>query len=373
MNRPQQPPPPPPASNRLPEGQRLRVSLSGLAMGSRISARRLAQFCHNLGNSLHAGIDIRRILETESASGASRHRRLLKKMRDQIGDGVSLTESFAQAGGYFPPLACAMVEVGENTGRLERIFRRLAAYYDNVVKTQRDFIAGIAWPVFELILAIFVIGGFILILGMVWSGEGDPPITFLGLYGTKGFIKYSLVVGSLLTILIGLAVAIYYRVLKLEPILRVLILIPGLGKGLRTIALSRLCWSLAMASDSEMNPRRILSLAVNTTQNGYYTQHLPDMQQAVQDGKSLLAAFQDTGCYPHDFLDVLSIGERAGTVSESMETLAVQYDEKMQHYFKALSAAGGFLVFLIVAGLLVVTILTMAMQYINMLNDAVNI
>ena len=257
-------------------------------MGSRISARRLAQFCHNLGNSLHAGVDIRRILETEAESGTPRHRRLLKKIREQVGAGGSLTESFAQTGGYFPPLACAMVEVGENTGRMERIFRRLAAYYDNVVKTQRDFIAGIAWPVFELLLAIVVIGVFILILGMVWSGEGDPPITFLGLYGVQGFIKYALVVGSLLTILIGLAIAIRYRVLKLEPILRVLIRIPGLGKGLRTIAMARLCWSLAMASDSEMNPRRILSLAVNTTQNGYYTQHLAAMQQAVQDGNTLL-------------------------------------------------------------------------------------
>lgn len=341
-------------------------------MGSRISARRLAQFCHNLGNSLHAGVDIRRILETEAESGTPRHRRLLKKIREQVGAGGSLTESFAQTGGYFPPLACAMVEVGENTGRMERIFRRLAAYYDNVVKTQRDFIAGIAWPVFELLLAIVVIGVFILILGMVWSGEGDPPITFLGLYGVQGFIKYALVVGSLLTILIGLAIAIRYRVLKLEPILRVLILIPGLGKGLRTIAMARLCWSLAMASDSEMNPRRILSLAVNTTQNGYYTQHLAAMQQAVQDGNTLFSAFQDTGCYPREFLDVLSVGERAGTVSESMETLAVQYDEKMQHYFKALAAAGGFLVFLIVGGLLVIAIITMAMSYINMLNEAGN-
>ena len=56
-----------------------------------------------------------------------------------------------------------------------------------------------------------------------------------------------------------------------------------------------------------------------------------------------------------------------------METLAVQYDEKMQHYFKALAAAGGFLVFLIVGGLLVIAIMTMAMSYINMLNEAGNL
>ncbi|MEE3367998.1 MAG: type II secretion system F family protein [Planctomycetota bacterium] len=369
MNRPQQPPPPPPASNRLPEGQRVRLSLSGLALGSRISARRLAQFCHNLGNSLHAGVDLRRILETEAESGTPRHRRLLKKIRDQVGAGISLTESFAQTGGYFPPLARAMVEVGESTGRLERIFRRLATYYDTVAKAQRDFIAAIAWPVFELLLAIMVIGAFILLLGMVWQGQGEPPITFLGLYGVEGFFWYALVVGSLLTILIGLAIAIRYRVLKLEPILRVLILIPGLGKGLRTIALSRLCWSLAMASNSEMNPRRILALAVTTTQNGYYTRHLAAMQQSVQNGRTLLNAFQDTGCYPRDFLDVLSVGERAGTVSESMETLAVQYDEKMQHFFKALAVAGGFLVFLIVAGLLIVVILMLAIQYTNLTNS----
>ena len=164
--------------------------------------------------------------------------------------------------------------------------------------------------------------------------------------------------------------AIRYRLLRPEPILRVLILIPGLGKGLRTIAMSRLIWTLSMASDSEMNPRRILALAVNTTQNGYYTQHLPAMQQSVRDGNTMLSAFDATGAYPRDFLDVLSVGETAGTISESMEKLAVQYDEKMKQFFKALSAAGGFLVFLVIGGLMVYTIMTMAMQYINMLNDA---
>ena len=84
-----------------------------------------------------------------------------------------------------------MVEVGERTGRLDEVFLRLSDHYENLLKVRRGFLAGIAWPVIELTIALIVIGAAIGIYGWLglknWNGE---PMTVLGLYGTRGVLIY---------------------------------------------------------------------------------------------------------------------------------------------------------------------------------------
>ena len=51
------------------------------------------------------------------------------------------------------------------SGRLEAIYKRLAEQYDQRLKMRRLFLAAIAWPMIQLVLAIGVIGLLIWIMG----------------------------------------------------------------------------------------------------------------------------------------------------------------------------------------------------------------
>ena len=109
--------PEPPVQERRPAGHQPKKRLLTARMGNKAVAR----FCHNVGGSLHAGIDIRRIFETESMRGSAKQRKEMTHIRERINDGDTLANSMRAAGGYFPPLLLEMIEVGERTGRRERV------------------------------------------------------------------------------------------------------------------------------------------------------------------------------------------------------------------------------------------------------------
>ena len=113
--------PEPPVQERRPTGRPPKKRL----LGGRIGNKALARFCHNVGGGLHAGVDIRRVFESETMRGSARQRREMAKIRSRINGGDSLANSMRGAGGYFPPLLVEMVEVGERTGRLGKIPQRV--------------------------------------------------------------------------------------------------------------------------------------------------------------------------------------------------------------------------------------------------------
>src|SRR5262249_41882512 len=81
------------------------------------------------------------------------------KIRDAVGHGDSLTHALLGSRQLFPPLFLEMVEVGEQTGTLGRVFHRLSDHYRHQVQLQRSFVKAITWPMLELAAAIFIIGG----------------------------------------------------------------------------------------------------------------------------------------------------------------------------------------------------------------------
>jgi type II secretory pathway component PulF len=263
-----------------------------------------------------------------------------------------------------------MVEVGERTGRVEQIFMRLGEHYDHLVRLQRALLWGLAWPLFELCAGLSVIGLFIWILGVVWSGSGEPPVTFLGLYGTRGLAIYAGTLGAIAALIALSIAAVKHGWIDLDPLLRLMIHVPGIGTGLRTLAMSRLTWSLALATDSDLDARRAAELAMRTTQNSYYTDHIDGIQHSIRAGSELHTAFRRTGVFPTDFLDTLETGEISGRISEAMQVLAKEYEDRARNYYRLLTVAAGAVVILLVFLLIITMIFQLFMQYLNVLDGA---
>jgi type II secretory pathway component PulF len=326
--------------------------------------------CHNVGTGLRSGIDVRKIWEMEASRGSMFHRTAMLSVREHVADGGSVTDALRGERGYFPELVCEMVDVGERTGRLDEVFIRLGDHYDNVLRMRRAFLAGIAWPMFELSLGVGIIGVFIWILGLIWSGSGDPPITFFGLYGTRGLLIYAAIIAAIAGTFAAAAIGVRNGWISLSPLLRLLMGVPGIGHGLQAVAMSRLTWSLALATDSDIDAQRAVELSIRTTQNTYYTSRLDGIKQVIGRGGEFHEAFANAGVFPQDFLGALQAGEIGGRISESMEVLAKEYEERTKMFYRTMAIAAGIGVFLLVAALIIFMIFSLFFQYLNILEDA---
>jgi type II secretory pathway component PulF len=339
-----------------------------------LSNKALMELSHRLAVETDAGIDIRRTWQREADSAISRFKPHFANVRDAVAKGESLSAGISAAGRTFPLLFREMAHVGETTGTLGKVFRRLESHYRRQVQAQRIFLTAIAWPMIELALAIMVIGVLIWVLGAIAGRSGGQPIDVLGfgLTGTRGLMIYINFVIAVSLCMAGLVVAMRRGVLWTRPIQRALMHIPGVGRSLEKIALSRLAWALHLTMNVEMDLRRLIPLVLRATGNDYYIRHTNQIVADIAAGQAMHMAFAHSRAFPREFIDALTVAEESGRVVESMDRLSQRYEEEAESAVKALAVVFGTLVGLFVMGIIVFLIFRLAGFYFGTINDALN-
>ena len=338
-----------------------------LLLFPRMPLKPLAALCRRVSTALLAGIDIRRVWtrEAEKAHGFAA-RRHLAAIRRAVDGGESVAEGLRFTGNYFPPLFREMVEVGEQSGHLGEIFGQLAQQYDVQVELRRTFLGSIVWPMLQLSTAVTAIGFLIWIMGYIGK-QTDTPIDILGwgLIGDRGLAIYAAAVAT-----IAAAVWVFLRaarrgLLWTRPIQRLIVRIPVLGSVVRTLALSRLAWSMYQTMNAGVEVRRALRLSLQSTHSAFCTDQIAPIDAAIARGDSIYDAFYQAGNFPNDFLDALQVGEQSGQLVESMEHLSRQYQDQARAAMATLTMLAGFAVWAAVATLIIILIFRLFSFYVG--------
>ncbi len=340
-------------------------------MSRRIPHRPLANVCRNLASLLSAGVPILKAIGTASENaGDPRARRALEAVGRDIRKGEDLSTAFDREA--FPPLTVEMVRVAEETGQLPEILRHLAAHYDNLVRMRQVFLAAIAWPAFQLLAAIFVIALMILVLGWVADSRGGEPIDVLGfgLTGTKGaLIWLAATLGTIAAIILA------YRMIatsdagkrRLDPLL---LRVPVIGGCLRSFALARFSWALALTQQTGMAMDRCLDVSLRATSNGAYLAAVPRVTAMIRSGEELADGLRATGLFPESYLQTVEVADASGTIPETLERISPDLEAAARRGLAAMVIVAGWLIWAAVAVFIIVLIFRLASFYVGMINDA---
>ena len=338
----------------------------------RIDAKTLSRLCRRVSISLAAGIDVRRIWQTESQRGRLAHRAKIAQMSRDIDNGESLAEAFQGTERYFPEIVLDFVRVGEGTGKLAEIFSRLADHYDHLLRLQRRFLLGILWPAIQLVGAVLIVGFLIWISGWI-SRTAGQPIDFLGLglVGTRGLLIYLVMVAAVTGAGFALVQGAQRGWLSVAPMVRLVMRLPVLGPCLQSMAMSRMSWALSMAVQAGLNARQSVRVAIQCTQNVVYTDQLDAVDRQIAAGQEIHEALRAADVFPVDFVDAVEVGETSGSLDDTMERLSKQYEEQGQASSRILTMILAFATWGFVASILVALILRLAIAYRDMLFDAI--
>lgn len=339
----------------------------------KLSLKQLEKMSHRLGRSLKAGVPIVRTWQIESENVSGKMRESFDAVLNDISAGERLSVAVAKHS-CFPPVFCEMLQVGDETGRLDQVLLRLADHYKNLIEMRRTFMQGITWPMLQLVGAIGVISLFFVVLAILEGAITNfkaPDIFFLGLGPIGNLILFWILVG-------GFGVSIFVLVKGIasgwfgEIPVKIALKIPLLGNTIKTMCLSRFAWSFGMAIDTGMDAKRAISLGVRSTKLNYYTVHEDPIAADVGAGKEFAVAMGNTKVFPDDLLESVTVGELTGELTESLERLSDDYQEQAEISLKRISQICGFGVMLF--GMLVVGFLVFLMyaNYIGTLYDAID-
>jgi len=340
-----------------------------------IGLRDLAGLCHRLSTALEAGMDIRQTFHREASGRSSAAlRRRFEQMAQRINLGHGISEAVGSTGTFFPPLFREMVAVGEETGKLAEVLRQLAEHYDHQIRVRRIFLAAITWPMLQLIAAVMIVGLVIWIMGFVASMNGGQAIDILGigLVGTRGVQIYFLLIAAIVLGGIGLYQAIRRGVAGTAALQSALLRVPVIGHAMTTLALAQLAWTLHLTLAAGMGLRQAIPLALNSTRNAHFTQLSGPIVTDVMSGREICEALARTRAFPAEFLDRLEVGERSGRLPESMEILSRQYRDEANRAIAALAMVAGFVVWGLVALLIITIILRIAMFIVGIYDEALS-
>jgi len=334
----------------------------------RIGIGPLVGLCRRLSTALEAGIDARTVWAREAQRATGFLKSRLLDISDAVNQGTSLTDALAPTGDYFPAIFREMAEVGEQTGHLDSVFAQLAEHYQTQLTMRRGFLGVIAWPLIELVMSLAVIGLAIWLPSLMGL---NVDLLGFGLVGSRGLAVYVMLLAMAGASIWLVVRAITRGLVWTRSIQRLVLKIPGVGKPLRTLALSRLAWAMHLTMNTGMEVRRALKLSVRSTQNARYTDQIPTIDAEIVGGNSIHGAFIVAGGYPADFLDTLAVGEQSGKIVESMGLLAKQYQDRARMAMAALAVVAGVAVMLLIAGLIIAMIFRIFItSYLGPINEA---
>lgn len=342
---------------------------------ARIGQRELAQLCRRVATGLEAGVDIRRVWGREAAGYISPAlRKHLNQIVDAINRGETVHDALAETGDYFPRMLHELIDVGEQTGKLSEVLRRLADHYEHQVRLRRSFMSAITWPMMQLSAALGVIGVVIYVMGFLPTGADGKPMDMLGLglVGGEGFFIYCLLLAAVAGGVYATVQAVRRGLAWTRPVQLLLMQIPWLGSSLRTLAMAKLAWTMNLTLDAGMDLSRALPLCLRSTGSVYYSDHATEIVQAIRAGHEIAEAFADAKVFPRDFLDTLDAGERAGRLPETMQIVSNDYQDQAQRALSLLTAMAGYGVWVLVAMMIISMIFRVASGYLGMLNNALN-
>ncbi len=338
----------------------------------RIRLKQLAQLCHRLQISTGAGIKDFKIWQSEAKRGSRAQQRKIEQVVDSLSAGNTLSQSLASTGNYFPPLFRQMAEVGDVSGQLDRTYKRLAEHYDRTLAAKKAFLGALAWPAFQLGMAAAVVGLLIWIMGMMPGNKNGESLDLLGLglIGTPGLITYCSFLTVCAIIVLLLVEAIRRGAGWIRPLQRAVVMIPVVGQAFQTLALSRFTWAFQLILGTSMDLRKALPLVLDATGNHYYSRYGPEVAQRIEQGQDIHSALTSTGVFPTELLDNIAVGEESGRLAEIMQRLSKEYQERATTAISVLAQIAGYIIWLMVAGLIVMLIFQLFSSYVDVIEDA---
>ena len=332
-----------------------------MIFASHVNLSDLIVFTRQIYSLTKAGIPILRAI---NGLADSTHSQLLSdSLQDvltRMRNGYSLSVAMGAHPRVFSQLYVSLIQVGENTGQLDRIFLQLSEYLEQEIETRKRVKSAMRYPMFVLIalavamviLNIYVIPTF---ANMFAKFHAELPWTTQVLLSTSSFFVnyWHLMLMALITAFIGLKVwlnsargAYLWDKWKLK--------VPVVGSVIERSLLARFSRTFAMMLSAGVPLNNALYLIAYAVDNNYLQDKILAMRSGIESGEPLLRTATAAGLFTPLVLQMIAVGEETGQVDELLNEAADFYEREVDYELKNMSAKIEPILISIVAGMVLI-------------------
>lgn len=306
----------------------------------------LARLTHQCSTLLNAGMGLLPALRT--LSHQHDHQGLavaLPAICTKVESGHSLARCLAEYPGIFNNAMVFLVRAGEESGRMDSLFQRLALWLEKDSEVWQRTRQALVYP--ATVLATALLLGWLLFTfflppffeAFTSSGEPLPLLTRLVLLVTQ-VVGHPLFWVAAVAACFGLRRAFWSMWLNPGRKARFFLLlrsIPVLGKAAQLTACVRLANCLSVLLDCGLPLVRAWALAAAASGDAALEDDARRVLETIRQGETLSQAIGDHPLYPRGFGSMLGAAEEAAALPTTLNSLAEVYDQEVEYVTQTLS------------------------------------
>lgn len=316
----------------------------------RVSLDALALFTRQFSAMLEAGIPLAQALDFFSEDDDGALAPVIGDVSRRVISGSPLSYALRFHPRVFSEVYVALVETGENSGRLVTLFRRLSELLEKQVRMQKRLIASLTYPAILLAVSVACIALFVLfILPMIEpvfrSLNVTLPLPTRILLGFRTFFLPCCGAAVLLALGAWWGRPHWHAYLERNEVLdrklaRVPLELPLVGPVLRKLIVSRVLYALATMLDAGMTLVAALDKSSGTAGNEWVKHRVGVVARGlIIDGDTVAQAFFASEVFSPSAVALVAIGEETSSLGRMIQYTAAMHEEDAETALTMVSQA----------------------------------
>ena len=318
-----------------------------LSLGnSRINSEDIALFTRQMSTMMRAGVPLIRSFDIV-ANGLEKPkmRQLVLDIKERVAAGGTLADALRANEYYFDDLYCNLVESGEQSGALETMLSRIALYKEKSEALKKKIRKALTYPIIVLVFAVIVtivlLWRVVPVFADMFQGFGaDLPLLTQMVVDMSDWLAANIgylfvgIIGSVVAFMQGMRRSRRFR----QSVQRLMVKMPIIGKLTRTAAIARYARTLSTTFAAGVPLIDALRSAAGASGNIVFSTAIDRVRQEVESGTELNQAMNNQDLFPAMLVQMVTIGEQAGSLDDMLGRAANIYEEEVDSLVDGLTA-----------------------------------
>jgi type IV pilus assembly protein PilC len=314
--------------------------------GGKVTTKDIVVFSRQFSTMVNAGLPILQGLTivAEQAENPD-FRAVMTKVRDDISNGVPLSDAMAKYPKVFTTLYVNMVKAGEQGGILDLIFERLSEYLEKAEGVSRKVKSAMMYPVVVMSVAclvvIFLMVKVVPTFRDVFASFGaklPAPTQFL--IDVSDFLaskKSLLIVVFLVAAWIALTM---YRKTKVGAYNwdKMILSLPVFGVLVQKASVAKFARTLGTLIKSGVPIMDALETVAKTSGNLVLERAVLNARDSVREGKTLTQPLKESKVFPPMVTQMINVGEETGALDAMLSKIADFYEDEVDAAVEGLTS-----------------------------------
>ena len=315
-------------------------------VGGKVTDKDITFFTRQLATMMKSGVPLLQAFDIVGKGHANPAvAKLLMDIKADVETGTSLSAAFRKYPLYFDALYCNLVGAGEAAGILDSLLDRLATYKEKILAIKSKIKSALFYPI-SIIVVAFVITAIIMIFvipafkDLFTNFGADLPAPTLLVMGISDFFvaNWYFIFGG-----VGFGIWFFFytwkRSVKMQQVLdRLFLKLPVFGEVIRKATIARWTRTLSTMFAAGVPLVEALDSVGGASGNYVYYKATKQIQGEVSGGTSLTVAMQNAEVFPNMVIQMVSIGEEAGSLDAMLGKVADFFEREVDDAVEALSS-----------------------------------